>query len=581
MKKFLFLILFLAISLFLPQIALAQTYPYVIQDFSSDITVNQDSSLTVVETIKVYFYEQRHGIYRDIPVVYRTAEKTINSKLQVKSVGDENGNRVDKKISWEGDSIRIRIGDENKLVQGPKTYVVTYRVRNIIQKYEDHDELYWNAVGSGWDTVVEKARAHVTSSYADINNVKCYAGPVGTTAPNCLSENSNYQADFLSNVSLGRNKDLTIVLALDKNNQLDFTTSFGDFIYDNWGYPFAVLPFLVMLWFWYKKGRDVRFIGDNVWYKPDKAKQENVPVFGKREYLPLAYSPIDGLTPSEVGTLLDERIDIHDVVAEIVELGRLGFLKIERLDKKFRKDDYLITKIKKSPDDLLDFQKYLLEKIFSHGDKDNIVKLSDLKNNFYKNLDTFKDKLYSRMANQGYFPSRPDHVRTKWIVISVVFSGILFALEIVFSINTGNFLPLFLLVPFAIFAIFFSFAMPRKTAKGYALYRQIKGLKFYLGKGKWREEINEKHLFLRDMLPLAISLGVVNKLARDMQDLGVKPPSYFNAHTAVWASSFNSFNSSAGSSLIAGSSSSGSWSGGSGFSGGGGGGFGGGGGGSW
>lgn len=581
MKKFLFLILFLAIGFFLPKNAIAQTYPYVIQDFSSDITVNQDSSLTVTETIKVYFNEQRHGIYRDIPSVYHVNGQTINSKLQVKSVKDENGHAVKNSVSWNGDGVEIKIGDKNRLVSGNKTYVITYRVRNIIQRYDTLDELYWNAVGSGWDTVVENASAHVTSNFADVVNVKCYAGLVGTTQSSCLQQNDQVSANFSSSTELGSNKDLTIVVGLDKNNQLNFSTTFSDFIYDNWGYPITALPFLVMLWFWLKHGRDERYASDNIWYKPENAKKESVPVFGKREYLPLAYSPIDGLSPSEVGTLLDERVDIQDVVAEIVELGRLGFLKIERIDRKFRKDDYLITKLKKSSEQLPDFQKYLLEKIFSYGDKEGVVKLSELKNHFYKDLEEFKNKLYTRMADQGYFPSRPDKVRIKWIGLASLLIGLTVFLLVLFLNNTGSFLAIFIFIPFAIFAIGLCWFMPRKTAKGYALYRQVKGLKFYLGKGKWREEVNEKNLFLRDMLPLAISLGVVNKLARDMQDLGVKPPSYFNANAALWASSFNSFSSSAGSSLAAGSSSSGSWSGGSGFSGGGGGGFGGGGGGSW
>lgn len=78
-----------------------------------------------------------------------------------------------------------------------------------------------------------------------------------------------------------------------------------------------------------------------------------------------------------------------------------------------------------------------------------------------------------------------------------------------------------------ILSAFFAAKMPRRTAWGYSLYRQVIGLKYYVSKGKWREEIMEKNLFLEEMLPLAISLGVVNKLANDMKDLGMEPPKYF------------------------------------------------------
>jgi uncharacterized membrane protein len=107
-------------------------------------------------------------------------------------------------------------------------------------------------------------------------------------------------------------------------------------------------------------------------------------------------------------------------------------------------------------------------------------------------------------------------------------------------------------------------------------------LKYYVSKGKWREEIMEKNLFLEEMLPLAISLGVVNKLANDMKDLGMEPPKYFEG-VAInsFAHDLNNFNSVMATNLATTPSGNSSWSGGSGFSGGSGGGFGGGGGGSW
>ena len=128
--------------------------------------------------------------------------------------------------------------------------------------------------------------------------------------------------------------------------------------------------------------------------------------------------------------------------------------------------------------------------------------------------------------------------------------------------------------------------MGRRTAWGYSLYRQIVGLRFYLNLGKWREEITEKNLFFEEILPLAMALGIIDKLAKKMADLGIEPPRYFQGMVlANFGRDFDSFNTLASSNLSSSPTSSGrsSWSGGSGFSGGGsaGGGFGGGGGSSW
>ena len=86
------------------------------------------------------------------------------------------------------------------------------------------------------------------------------------------------------------------------------------------------------------------------------------------------------------------------------------------------------------------------------------------------------------------------------------------------------------------------------------------------------------------MLPFAVSLGVVHKLAKDMEALDIKPPEYINSAnvTAMNTNTFvSSFTRSVNSNLSYNPNSSSS-SGGSGFSGGSsGGGGGGGGGGSW
>lgn len=556
----------------------AQSEPYIIKNFHSEIDINQDASVTVTETIDVNFNVERHGIFRYVPVVYHTTDKVINSRLQVISVTDKENKRYKYEVDREGDNVEIKIGDPDEYVTGVVSYVITYRARNIIQRFEDHDELYWNVAGSGWDTQINSASATVRSQYAGIENIQCFAGLSGSNEKcETLTHNDN-SAEFVSGQALGNGRDMTIVLALNKNNTLNFTKTLGDYIYGLWGYPLAIMPLLIIGFFWLKHGRDKRYTSDNIYYEPTDKSTKNVPLFGRREFLPMVYSPINGLTPAVVGTLIDERVDIHDVVAEIVELGRLGFLKIEKIDKKWAKDDYLITRKKIDTSKLQDYQKYLFESLFSYANDKGEVKLSELKKKFYTKLETFRNKLYTYIQEQKYFDSRPDHARILWLVIVLISLGISFFGTIIFIENTREFWPLVILLVSTLPAILLAWNMPRKTALGYSLYRQTKGLAFYLKKGKWRHVVNEKHLFLEEMLPLAISLGVVGQLARDMEELGVAPPSYFNAHSAVWASSLTSFNASASSSFVSAPSSSG----GSGFSGGSsGGGFGGGGGGSW
>lgn len=589
--KYFLSILFLIFSFFLlfNHHVKAQTYSeeYLITNFNSDITLEKDTSLTVTETLDVFFPDPRHGIYRTIPIIYNANGKTTKAKLDVLSVEDKHGQKYKYLEEKLNQSVEIKIGDADKTVVGPVTYILKYQISDVVKRYENYDEIYWNITGHEWDTEIKSAKATIKSEFADIKNIDCFAGSFGGTDRFCDFSSTKSVARFTSTTNLGNGYDFTVVLAFDKNNNLAFpgpVESFFSQVLANWGYGVSILPFLVFGAGWLKKGRDRKYLADNVYFKPKDQKEITVPLL-KREFLPLVYGPIDGLTPSQVGTIIDERVDIDDVISEILELARLGYLKIEKSETKKlfgKKVDYTFTKLKKDTLRLTDFQLYLLDSLFKA--KSDKVALSSLKNTFYVSLSGFKERLYTSLKDKA-FDGRPDTVRRLSVIKLIIVIMICLFVLISFESFTGNSMPLLILFIFLIPTFIFVFNMPRKTAWGYALYRQIKGLEYYLAKGKWRLEIAEKHQFFAEMLPLAVTLGIVNKLSNDMKELGIKPPDYFSGvTTGSLASDLGGFRTVAASTLTSSPSNSGSssWSGGSGFSGGSsGGGFGGGGGGSW
>ncbi|MGD8744635.1 MAG: DUF2207 domain-containing protein, partial [Candidatus Woesebacteria bacterium] len=324
------------------------------------------------------------------------------------------------------------------------------------------------------------------------------------------------------------------------------------------------------------------------------------------------------------GTIIDERVNIRDVVAEMVELSRLGFFKIVKIekDKLIGKDtDYAFVKEDKYEDStelkkLKNYQRLLLREVFRStvihksvniaeelfkNDKDNLKRvrkllidkkytlLSALKNHFYEALPDFKEKLYKRMESEGFFDANPEKIRTKWLGLFIALFVFSVFIVIQFIIRSANFFPLIIIILSFAPGIIIAIKMPKRTAKGYSLFRQIEGLRWYLKKGKWRHEIAVKKLFFEDVMPLAIALNVVRKLSKDMQKLNAPPPNYMvGMTTGRLVNDISTFNQSSSSTFMSSPSgkwsSSSSWSGGSGFSSGGGfsgGGFGGGGGGSW
>lgn len=560
---------------------------YYIDSIKSSININRNRSISVTETIAVYFPEPRHGIFRYIPYRYKRDGKTISTATKVNSVTDDAGKDLPYKTSRDGSNLEIKIGDPDKTVTGFNTYVITYEVNNVVLDYEEHTELYWNLVGDKWDTDILVVSATVTSNFADITKVTCWAGYTGTTQQDCAGKLLSYQgAEFVSTNPISPGEDMSMVVGLSLQNSLTGPTAWEKFINTFLRYfgfvPAFLVPVLAFV-LWYQKGRDKKYAGDNVYYQAENAREKAVPLFD-RPHLPLVYYPINNLTPSQVGVLRDERVDMSDLVAEIIELARLGYIKLKKVEGKglFGKDDYIFTRINKKGDTLKDYQMYLLEKLFlDKYVKDNKVRLSKLKNSFYKYLAEFKNKLYQNMKDEEYFLQNPGKVRNIWLVLGI-FAGIV-PLVLVFVLMTysGMLLvpQLFLATVGLVVTILLAYNMPRKTPEGYSLYRQIKGLEFFIKKGKWRYEVSEKKLFLEEMLPLAIALGVVSELTRDMEDLKLEPPNYMAGFAAAnLSSSINSFQTTTSKALATAP----GGSRGSGFSGGSaGGGFGGGGGGSW
>jgi hypothetical protein len=617
LKKLSELIVFVFCLFVFPSIVNAQATPgYVVREFSSDIKIEKNTVIDVTEIIDVYFYTQKHGIFRIIPYIYTVKGKTEKTKLEILSVTDSEGNPYNYEVENYVQSKRIKIGDAEKYVSGEKLYVIHYEVAGVVRQYEDYDELYWNVTGGEWDTQIETATASISSPYAEIIDIDCFSGSVGGEGKNCRAQGGGNESFYTSTKALGIGKDFTIIAALSKDNELIFPGLWDKFlsaITDNWPYFAALLPLSFLFTFWYKRGRDKRYLSDNVYYEQEGDKVVDRSIFA-REHLPTVYSPIKGITPSEAGTIIDEKVDIEDIVGELLELARLGHIKIEKVEKDKligKKADYAFYRLAGGRK-LENYQNYLLDKIFTKerclksieiaGDyfkknkldkiskqatEKKFVLLSSFKKVFYQNLDSFKDKLYENLDNSGLFIGRPDKVRREWFVKALVMWGLTYFLVQGSIVASQNFWPLIVLFVTILPGLLLVKSMPRKSALGYSFSRQIKGLRYYLEKGKWRYEIQEKHLFIEEILPLAVALGVADRLTKDMKDLDVKPPRYFTGTTiGAFSNDLTNFGNETSNTFLSSPggkwSGSSSWSGGSGFSGGSvGGGFGGGGGGSW
>jgi uncharacterized membrane protein len=576
---FAFLILNLNLILFVSP-SFAQYF--TISRYHSDITIHPDSSFIVQETIDVTFHRPRHGIYREIPFKYRDElGKTLKTPTKVLSVKDASGRGWKYKVTRSGHVIHIRIGDPKRFVGDRQTYVITYQVENAILFFDDHDELYWNVTGNDWKAPIQEASAHVSLATKSTSKnlwTACYTGPYGSKETKCGYETYDNNSKFLTKRSLNIGEGFTIAFGWEKG-LVSPPSSWRKFLWaidvgENWVFLFPPLALIYMCLRWRRRGRDPK-VRESITVMYEPPKFDNQP-----------------LTPGEVGTLVDEKLDPRDITSTILGLAVKGYITIEEIKKEgliLDKTDYYLKKVKEPDKALGPFEIELMKSLLPAALPGTYI--SDLKNKFYTNLDVLRKTLYGELVRKKYFLSNPEKVRNVYGGVGflvMVFGSLVFAFLSPDSVGKSIIAGALTGISVLVFAKF----MPAKTRAGSSAYMDILGFQEFLNRAEKDrlERMGEMDLFSK-FLPYAIALDVADNWARAFEGIYQNPPDWYVSPMGfrtfspyLFTHSINSVTSDLTSAMFsAPRGSDGGGGGGGGFGGGGssGGGFGGGGGGSW
>jgi hypothetical protein len=577
--------------------AAAQPAGEGIHGYAVEITILEDGDLRISETIEYDFGAQlRHGIFRTVPTRFYH-DDVYDRVYRIEDVSVESDAPDDVEVSEEGASTVIRVGDPDEEISGRHTYTLSYRVEGALNGFPDHDELYWNAIGHEWQAPIERATVRVLAP-ADIQRVACFQGYRGSTESCAQARSRARVASFSAGRALAPLEGMTVVVAIptgvvpEPEAILEERWSAARAFSVGAGTVGASVGVLAVVgWWlirsWWREGRDRRFVGSPVdqVLGTSTGEDEPVPLGGGDAEAPVEFAPPDGVRPGQIGTLLDERANVIDVTATIVDLATRGFLVIHEIPDRglFSKTDWRLARTDADEDELVLYEKKLLDGIFRDGDE---VTVSDLKTAFASRLHGVEQALYADAMRHRWFRARPDRVRTGWAghgaMLLVAGVGLTFVLArwthwglVGIPVVLGG-LALALMAG----------RMPARTAKGTALLRRIRGFRRVMETAethmsRWAEKEN---VFTR-FLPYAVVFGLTEKWAKAFEDIGISPDTsswYVGPHpftAGAFASSIDGFAVTTGGTLASTPSSSGS----SGFGGGGssGGGGGGGGGGSW
>jgi uncharacterized membrane protein YgcG len=296
-----------------------------ILDFHSDISLQNDSSLQVTETIDVVAANSliRHGIYRDFPTHYQDKlgnNYVVGFRMLGATLDSETVPFRTEDIS---NGKRIYLGDPKAFVsRGRHVYVISYSTTRQLGFFKDHDELFWNVTGNGWIFPIQHAEAmvHLPAPIpANQVTLRGYTGRQGSYEASLTSAAQDSAFQFAATRPLGSHEGLTILLMWPKGFVAEPTSSqkLQLFFQDNGDALLLIVGFLLIFVYyitaWAAVGRD--------------------PAPG---VIMANYQPPQNLSPAAMRYLVRMGFDNKTFAAAILDMGVRGFLTIKELGGSYR-----------------------------------------------------------------------------------------------------------------------------------------------------------------------------------------------------------------------------------------------------
>jgi Predicted membrane protein (DUF2207) len=218
MQKLLGFALLLILTIF-PVAAFAAE---VIHDYQTLIRVNTDGSLQVTETIDVMAEGNKinRGIYRDFPMYRRTfLGGLLPSNYNINSI-KKNGiyEPWHTETDLDNANLRLYIGQSDVLIpMGRYVYEIDYTIRDQVFFFSGYDELYWNAIGTGWEFPILKASAKIIlPPDTPINEIAAYTGYASFAGTDYETQTQNNIVTIHTTRTLNANEGLTIAVSWPK-----------------------------------------------------------------------------------------------------------------------------------------------------------------------------------------------------------------------------------------------------------------------------------------------------------------------------------------------------------------------------
>lgn len=569
-KKIFFLsLLLLFVGFFAVAPAEAEAANFTIEKYHVNMKVTKQNTYRIEETILVDFQSSSHGIYRDIPVVNQVRREDGSSDRTTAKVQNISGGGEKYEVSREGNSCRIRLGDEDVTITGEKEYHISYDYALGNDVLENGDEFYFNIIGTNWETTISNVSFQIEMPEEfDESNLGMTYGAEGSGTYAGLYyrlEGNTIYGELDSDIQLGYHEGVTVRLTLPEGyfERVD-ETPWMAYI----AIIVGVIAIIVAFSFWWMFGRDDPVVETVEFYPPDD------------------------LNSVEMAFVYNGTSASKDVVSLIVYLAQKGYIEIkEGTDKKPGKDFTLIRK--KMYDGSNEIEREFMDGLFAKG---TVVTKSDLENSFYKTVNSIRSKVGSRKNKEKIFYA--NSINKGWILwllagLTCVLAGFLPVKDYEYSVVAGLIIPLaiggvvmfsslalfakgnivvrllfsllllagagvvyivFLRDAFScvngwyqiayVFALiasfivmFFNTYMSKRTPYGTEMLGRIRGFKNFLEtaeKDKLEALVMENPQYFYEILPYTYVLDVSDTWMKKFESITLEPPTWYSGHYSTF-----------------------------------------------
>lgn len=481
--------------------------------FDANVTVNQDGSALIFETIDLALASASFD--RDIRTNFPGAFGRRRLLIDVVEVRDAEGNNIPYFTMKTSDALTVRV----PRMRG-RSLRLTYAVQNAVYFGANGDEFFWivNDVASS----AGEAFVHITLPPGAAGQFRPQAYLRFTGAPQSRTALWSYNGviPFQTNGAkidseapgpIGADVAMIAHVFMAKG----ILTPPGPLTRAEWfvrANPVVLLPvgtLLVMLVLRRLKPRD-----------PEAERS-----------IVATYEPPAGLSPAEVGLLVDDRLDPRDVCATLIDLAVRGFVRLEEVPPEpgvtSEAPDYFI-KLLKAREEWTGVAPHEYTMLFHTFYGGQWTKLSSLRLRFPDIVPYMEVDLLRELKRKGMYRVDPDAAQG-WRVAGVLaVAGLLGFAQVLGILRLANTMELGVsaIIVAAFAAYWFGRGTSPKTLRGMRTWQAIRGFQEFMKTVEADRIQRMEPSIFEKFLPYAMALGIEHKWTRAFQGIAIPKPDW-------------------------------------------------------